>query len=272
MKLRFLLFSTLAVFLLSCRTIPKDVSYFQDMETYISEKHTYSLKNYEPTIRVEDQLSIGVSAPIPNQEAVAQFNPPLNMLVAGDITTMQPSQAMPIYTVDMEGNINFPVLGYVKVAGLSKANAIKLLQDKISAYIPSPTVSIQILSFKVTVLGEVLHPGQTNISDEKISILDAIGLAGDLTIYGNRKNVLLIRENQGIKEFVRFDLTKAETFSSPYYYLQQNDIIVVEPNEVRKSDSTYSASKSYELSTVSVIISSLSVLSTVAILIYNITK
>jgi polysaccharide export outer membrane protein len=272
MKLRFLLFFVFPFFFFSCvTTLPKNITYFQDLEKYIEQGASYNLKNYEPTIRAEDQLTIGVAAPVPNQEAVAQFNSPANRyLIPGG--TMQNQQMTQVYTVDVDGTIDFPVIGKIQLAGLTKSEAIKLLKDKVGAHIPDPIIYLQIISFKVTVLGEVSIPGTINVPDEKISILDAIGAAGDLTIYGNRQNVLLIRDNNGKKEFAQFDLTKAEIFASPYYYLQQNDVIVVEPNNARKRESTYSISSSYQLSIINAIVTAISVLASASVAIYSISR
>jgi polysaccharide export outer membrane protein len=272
MKLRFLFFSALTFFFYSCVSTPKNIVYFQDLEKYSEQENVYSLKNYEPTIRVEDQLTIGVAAPIPNQEAVAQFNAPANNYLMPGETMTQRTQTTQIYTVDVDGNIDFPVIGKMKLAGLTKKDAVSLLKEKVGAHIPNPVIYLQIISFKVTVLGEVLTPGQISVSDEKISILDAIGAAGDLTIYGNRENVLLIRDNNGKKEFAQFDLTKADIFSSPYYYLQQNDVIVVEPNKSRMRESRYGQSASYQLSIINAVVGTISVLTSAAVAIYSISR
>ncbi|MCS2958235.1 hypothetical protein NXX53_16430 [Bacteroides salyersiae] len=126
------------------------------------------------------------------------------------------------------------MLGRIQVTGMSRSELANYLQTKISAYAKSPLVTVQILNFKISVLGEVNSPGTRQVNNERISILDAIGMAGDLTIYGERKNILLIRDNNGKKEFHRFDLTATDLLESPYFYLQQNDIVYVEPNKGSK--------------------------------------
>ena len=134
-----------------------------------------------------------------------------------------------------------------------------MMTEKISAYVKSPIVTIQIRNFKVSVLGEVNKPGTVNVPNERLSVLDALGMAGDLTIYGNRTNVLLIRDNNGKKEYHRFDLTSAETLTSPFYYLRQNDVLYVEPNKARKGNGQFNVSLA------STIISALSVLASLGI-------
>ena len=148
---------------------------------------------------------------------------------------------------------------------MTRSELTDIMTEKISAYVKSPIVTIQIRNFKVSVLGEVNKPGMVNIPNERLSILDALGMAGDLTIYGNRTNVLLIRDNNGQKEYHRFDLTSSETLTSPYYYLQQNDVLYVEPNKARKGNAKYSQSGQFNISLASTIISALSILASLGI-------
>ena len=169
------------------------------------------------------------------------------------------------YLVNSHGEIDFPVLGKLQVAGLTRSELTDLMTEKISVYVKSPIITIQIRNFKVSVLGEVNKPGTVNVPNERLSVLDALGMAGDLTIYGNRSNVLLIRDNNGKKEYHRFDLTSAETLTSPYYYLQQNDVLYVEPNKARKGNAKYSQSGQFNVSLASTIISALSVLASLGI-------
>ena len=139
------------------------------------------------------------------------------------------------------------------------------LKKEISVYAKSPLVTVKIQNFKISVMGEVNTPGTQIVSNERISILDAISLAGDLTIYGERTNVLLIRENNGKKEYHRFDLTSSEVLTSPFFYLQQNDIVYVEPNKARKSNSRYSQSSQFNISVASTIVSAISVIASLTI-------
>ena len=148
---------------------------------------------------------------------------------------------------------------------MSRSELANYLQTKISAYAKSPLVTVQILNFKISVLGEVNSPGTRQVNNERISILDAIGMAGDLTIYGERKNILLIRDNNGKKEFHRFDLTATDLLESPYFYLQQNDIVYVEPNKARRGNDKYSQSDHFKVSVVSTIIGVISVFVSLAI-------
>ena len=146
---------------------------------------------------------------------------------------------MQTYLVDLNGFIEFPVLGNIKLGGLTRSQATQLLKTKLTDYIKDPIVNIRLANFTVTVLGEVNNPGTFTVEDERISLIEAIGLAGDLTIYGKRENVFLIREDNGVKRFTKFDLTSIKVVNSPNYYLTQNDVIYIEPNKAKIRSSSY---------------------------------
>jgi polysaccharide export outer membrane protein len=133
------------------------------------------------------------------------------------------------YLIDANGNIEFPLIGTVKLAGLNRIQASLVLKDRIKSYVKSPIVNVRLQNFKITILGEVNKPGVFTMNHEKITIPEALGLAGDLSINGVRENVLLIREEEGVKKEIRINLTSRDIFRSPYYYLHQNDILYVEP-------------------------------------------
>lgn len=243
--------------LTSCKT-SNQITYFQDIDKRSSEQITGKEINYEAKIAVDNQLSILVSSIDPN--AVSIFNLPLTSYLAVGQTDVTSTPTIQTYLVDNKGEINFPVLGKIKAAGLTKSELENYLQKEISAYVKSPIVTIKIQNFKVSILGEVNSPGTKIINNERISILDAIGIAGDLTIYGERTNILLIRDNDGKKEFHRFDLTSSELLASPYFYLQQNDIIYIEPNKARRGNSMYSQKDQFNISVASTIVGGISVL------------
>lgn len=264
MKFR-LLFSFLTVILLySCQSVPKDVAYFQDLDAQTQQRISQiDFSKYEATIQNNDVLLITVASPTLNQDVVAQFNLPMaNYLTPGE-SSVQASPAMQTYLVDKDGYISYPVIGKIKLGGLAFSEAVKTMEKAVSDYVTNPIINMEIISFQVTVMGEVFKPGPVEAVNGRISILDALGAAGDLTIWGDRRNVLLIRDNNGKKEFVRFDLTKSEVFASPYFYLQQNDLVVVEPNDARKKESKYGQTDSYRLSIVSTIIGSISAVTTI---------
>lgn len=199
--------------------------------TYFNDVNDATLSSNTPIpesiIQKNDLLSISVSSP--NPEASAPFNVPNSSAVTGGVN---PASG---YLVSADGMIQFPALGSIKAAGLSKEQlkeniAKKLLEKQL---LKDPIVSIRFLNFRITVLGEVKNPAVVSVPNEKISLLEAIGLAGDLTIYAKRDNVLIIREEDGNKTLKRINLNNNELLSSPYYYLKSNDIVYVEPNKAK---------------------------------------
>jgi polysaccharide export outer membrane protein len=257
MKIRFLLFALSAILLVSCQSVPKNIVYFEDFNDLTQKEVDFH--KYEPTIKSNDQLMISVSSPVLDQTQVAQFNLPMNSSLAPGGTVVQ-SVALQTYTVDKDGYINFPVIGKIQLEGLTRSEAIGLMTGEISKYLETPIVNLQIISFGVTVLGEVARPGRVSVSNERISILDALGSVGDLTIFANRTNIKLVRDNSGVKEFAIIDLTRSDLFSSPYYYLQQNDVLIVEPNDTRKKASKFGAAESYQISMMSLGFTAVSVI------------
>ena len=229
MQRRFYLFLIGLVLLASCNT-QKRLSYFNS----INEKGsfpTYNCQAHESRIVSGDMLIITVSGLDP--VAVAPFNQPVVSYSAPGSDQLYNTPSLQSYLVDVEGNISFPVLGTIKVAGLTKSDAIALLQEKLTPFLKEPIVSIKFLNYKITILGEVARPGQYTITNERVTILEALGMAGDMTPYGKRNTVLITRESEGKLEFARINLNSNDIFTSPYYFLQQNDVVYVEPNKVR---------------------------------------
>ena len=209
----------------------KDMIYFQSEEVISNE----TLQNYAPKIQIDDNLNIYVSAL--DAESVMSFN-----LSQGG---SQVGGNKPIsYLVDNKGIITFPVLGEIKVVGLTTSELKSYLKGKLESYIKNPIITIRLGNFRVTVLGEVKSPGSFNIKGERISIPEAIGMAGDLTIQGKRKNLLLIRSIDGKFERIRLDLTNESLFNSPYYFLAQNDVLYIEPNRAKVNSSAIGTTSS----------------------------
>jgi len=228
---RLLLILIIVVF--SSCTSSKEIIYFQDEP--VNSTETINLTSdivYKPN----DLITINVSALDP--ETVKPFNLPV---ITNSISSLRPQGdiKMQTYIVDINGNIEFPVLGSIKVGGLTRIQATLMLKERISEYVTDPIINIRLTNFTVTVLGEVNSPGSYTIEDEKISLLEAIGLAGDLTIHGKRENVFLIREENGVKRFTKFDLTSINVLNSPSFYLEQNDVVYVEPNPAKIRSASY---------------------------------
>lgn len=216
-------------------------------------------KNYTPVLMKDDLLSITVLGLDP--EAVKPFNLPVTNISTNTGGYSQGTPTPPGYLIDSNGDIDFPVLGKVALAGLTRAAATELLKEKLTAYIANPIVNLRILNFKVTVLGEVKSPGTFNIPNERISLPEALGIAGDLNITGMRKNIKIIRDVDGKKTEYEVDLTSKELFSSPVYYLNQNDVVYVSPNRARMNSSTINPANA------GIIISAISLVITVLALI-----
>jgi polysaccharide biosynthesis/export protein len=187
-----------------------------------------AFQDLEPVIQKNDLLSITVSSV--NAEATQIFNMPNDNVQGSNSSVMNQARG---YLVDQEGTINFPMLGKIKAAGFTKKNLVdnitKSLVDR--KLLLDPIVSIRYLNYKVTVLGEVGHPSVISVPNERITVLEALGLAGDITVFGKKDNVLLVRELEGKKMVRRLDLNSQDLLTSPYYYLQSNDVIYVEPNK-----------------------------------------
>lgn len=259
--------AVLFIILMGSCAVPKDITYFQKGNDITAEQIA-QMKNYiDPMIKVGDVLTISVSSTDPL--AVAPFNLPLvsfvkeggvisNSTVGGSASgskDIASSQAMQTYTVNASGMINFPVLGELKIADMRKQDVINLIQDKIRQYVKDPIVNLNIINYKVTVLGEVNRPGSCSIGTDRVSILDALGYAGDMTIFGDRKNVKVIRDINGVKQIIVYDVTSSDFLIDPDFYLQQNDVVYVEPNDKRKKNSRYSQTDQFSLSIVTAIVS-----------------
>ncbi|MES2678869.1 MAG: polysaccharide biosynthesis/export family protein [Bacteroidota bacterium] len=223
-----------------------------------SEINAGSNKNYTPLFHTDDLLSITVTGLDP--QSVQPFNMPVPDFNSNPGGYATGSPTPPGYLIDAEGFIEFPVIGKLKIAGLDRMAVTALLKEKLSPYVKNPTISLRILNYKVTVLGEVRNPGTFTIPNERITLPEALGIAGDLTISALRKNILVVRDVDGKKSETRIDLTSKDLFSSPVYYLHQNDIVYVEPNKTRMNSSALNASNA------GVIISIVSLLATITIL------
>ncbi|RZK42728.1 MAG: sugar transporter [Hymenobacter sp.] len=184
-------------------------------------------------IQPDDLLSITVSSL--NPEANLLFNSGVLQSSAGGASAAPAANKLNEgYLVDKNGAVNFPVLGAVKLAGLTKEQATSKMITEIKQHIKDPTVNIRFLNFRITVIGEVNKPSSFTIPTERVNLVEALALAGDMTPYGKRENVLIIRESDGVRTTTRVNLNDKEVLNSPYYYLQQNDIMYVEPAKIKQ--------------------------------------
>ena len=208
---------------------------------------------YDAKIMPKDLLTITVNTTDP--EAAAPFNLTVQTATnAANPNSFSRQTTLQQYLVSNEGTIDFPVLGSLQVSGLTKSEAENLIRQKLGVYLKeSPIVTVRMANYKISVLGEVAHPGMFTINNEKVNIFEALALAGDLTIWGKRDNVKLIRENAvGQREIIDLNLNKADIITSPYYYLQQNDILYVTPNKTKAKNSDIGQSTSWWFSGTSI--------------------
>ncbi len=222
--------------------------YFQDIDQLGERIDRRQSDNLE--IQPDDELTIRVSAP--EQEAALPFN--LTKSLSSQIG-MGGNTELESYLVSNEGTIQFPVIGTIKVAGLTNIELAEKVTDLIDEYVKDPIVNVRILNFQITVLGEVKNPGTFSIKDDHITLSKALGLAGDLTIYGKRENVLVMGEEDGRKTYAYLDLTDANVVNSPHYNLRQNDVIYVEPKATRRQSASSTSIASTYLSIASVLTS-----------------
>lgn len=218
----------MAVFfgVLSCAS-PKKIVYLQNASANAGKNAT----SYELLIQPDDMLQIIISAE--NPEVAAPYN-----LKSGPVNGVMGGQSQgDTYLVDKNGEIDFPQLGKVALKGLTRLEAIDKLKELLKDHISNPIIHLRIANFKISVLGEVSSPGVRNVSGERITLLEALSMSGDLTIFGKRKNIMVIREKDGEKTIERVDITQADFINSPYYYLAQNDVIYVEPNKTQVNSS-----------------------------------
>ena len=246
--------------LVACQSYKK-VPYFQDVDVVNQAKQQERL--YDARIMPKDLLTIVVSCTNP------ELAVPFNLTVASNAgmavssssyVTAQPT--LQTYLVDNDGDINFPVLGELKLGGLTKKEAEQLIIDRLKPYIKeTPIVTVRMVNYKISVIGEVARPGTFTISNEKVNLLEALAMAGDMTVYGLRDNVKLIREDaNGKQQIITLDLNKAETILSPYYWLQQNDIVYITPNKAKARNSDVGNSTSLWFSATSILVSIVSLL------------
>ena len=245
------LFVITSISMLSACSGSKRIGYFKNVPDSLAQPMVVKHSDYqEPVIQPNDILSVKIQT-IGTQ--------------ASDITSGNASEnsAGSGYMVDKAGNIELPMVGMVKVGGLTTTGAKEAIRKKADKYYKDPVVNVMFANFHITVLGEVNKPSKYIIANERVSILDAIGLAGDMTAYGKRDNVLLIREENGSKVFVRFNLNSTDIFQSPYYYLKQGDQVYVEPNKSKSrtatTDSTRDRYITYTASILSVLLSAFAI-------------
>lgn len=246
--IRFLCIGVLVAMSVSSCAPRAKIAYLQNIESLGSAKDI----SFEPKIQPDDLLLIIVSGDDP--EAVVPFNLTTRMTANPDNPGMGGQQSQQLYLVDSQGYIDFPTLGKLRLGGLTRSQVMDTMQTKLRPFLKDPILNFRITNFKIVVEGEVARPGVHRIASERITLLEALALSGDLTIYGKRENILVIREQDGQRTHARVDITKSDFINSPYYYLAQNDVVYVEPNKTRINSSVVGPNITVGLSALSLLI------------------
>lgn len=249
------------VILTGCSTHNR-LAYFQDVAT--QAEGTVPLQKIQVKIEPDDELMINVSSEFP--EATAIYNLPFNNPgMREDLKLNSTVTQKQTYIVNKEGDITFPVLGKIHVAGMTTMQLADELTRRIAADVEAPYVRVELVNFNVNVMGEVQQPGHYKFDTERVTVIDALARAGDMTVFGKRDNVTVWREENGKMTYHHLNLNDSKIHNSPYYYLKQNDMVYVEPSEARAGQAEYNQNNSYKVSVVSAIVSGLSVVASLVI-------
>lgn len=247
--------------LASCSSSKTQLPYFTDLT---ASEGVLEQLDYNTQIKPDDELYITVSS-TSFPEATAHYNLPLENPAKRDLLRQTTTPRQQTYIVNSEGDITMPVFGKIHVAGMTTEELQEKLTEMIQKDVADAVVRVDLINFRVVVAGEVTSPRTINVNRNRYSILDAISEAGDLTPYGERSNVLLIREENGQRVYTRLNLNSSEVLTSPYFYLKQNDYVYVEPNEIRQANSKYNQDNAYKLTVISTIVSAASVIASLVI-------
>ena len=250
-----------AMLLASCSTSKTQLPYFTDLT---ATEGVLEQMDYNTEIKPDDELYITISSTT-FPEATSHYNLPLENPATRDLLRQATTPRQQTYIVNSEGDITMPVLGRMHVAGMTTEELQKKLTGLIRQDVADAVVRVDIINFQVVVAGEVSKPSTIKVTRNRYSILDALSDAGDLTPYGERSNVLIIREENGQRVYHRLNLNSSEILTSPYFYMKQNDYVYVEPNEIRQANSKYNQDNAYKLTVISTIVSAASVIASLVI-------
>lgn len=240
-----------ATFFSSCGVKYQTIPYFTDLP--VDSLAIEQIKN-QTVLKIQQNDILSITVNSLNPEASAIFNMGSSNISPSNSISGNTATPGGGYLVDQNGNIQLPLIGSVQVSGLTTAQARETLEKKLVAYLKEPVVSLRLANFRVSVLGDVLRPGVYPVNNERVNVSEALSMAGDLTITAERKNVLLIREDNGVRKYIRLNMQSKDLFSSSYYYLQNNDVLYIQPGKTKYA----SVDASYR--NVGIIISALSVI------------
>ena len=253
-----------AITLLSC-TSSKDntLSYFKDLGDAPEGVLPNTQNSYPIRLQPDDELVITVTSVVP--EATAAYNVPLNNPATRASILAQTQPRTQTYLIDNQGYIMMPMLGRIAVGGKTTDEVRDYITEQIAKDVKDPYVRVEIVNFGIDVLGEVRNPHRVVTSQQYFTVLDALAQCGDLTEFGMRDRVFVIRDEEGKRTYHRMNLNSSDVFNSPYFYLKQNDVIYVEPNQIRIDNSKYNQNNAFKLSVISTIVSSVSVVASLVI-------
>ncbi len=255
--------SMLCMVVVSCTTTKENnLAYFKDLAA--SAAGTLP-EGPEREIRLvpDNELAISISSAQP--EATAMYNVPLGNPATRGVISTQGQPRLLTYIIDRQGNIELPVIGTLHVQGLTTSEVTDIIKKRVSENVHDPYVRVELLGFHVNVMGEVKSPHRIYVQSQRFSVLDALAEAGDLTEFAKRDAVTVIREQNGQKTYQRLNLADSQIFSSPYFYLQQNDVVYVEPNTIKIDNSKYNQNNAFKLSVISTVVSAASVIASLVI-------
>lgn len=260
---KFVIAVVATVFMSSCTTTKdNNLAYFKNLDTTVTGTLPNGVEN-EIRLVTDDEITITVSSMAP--AATAMFNAPLvNNAGRGDVS-VQGAPRLTTYIVDRNGEIEMPVIGKLKVAGKTVKEVEEMVKQRVLPTVKDPYVRAQLMGYYINVMGEVKNPQRLRVNRERFSVLDALTSCGDLSDYARRDGVMVIREENGVKTYNRINLADSNIFSSPYFYLQQNDIVYVEPNTIKIDNSRYNQNNAFKLSVISTIVSATSVVASLVI-------
>lgn len=253
-----------AATLLSCTsTKDNNLAYFKDLATTTNGTLPNVQGNYPIRVQPDDELVITVTSSVP--QATAAYNVPLdNPATRSSLMTVTQPRTQ-TYIVDEHGDIMMPVLGRLHVGGKTIPEISSMVTTMVAENVKDPFVRVDIVNFSIDVLGEVRNPHRVVTGQQYYTVLDALAACGDLTEYGQRDRVYVIRTEDGQRAYHRLDLTSSEVFNSPYFYMRQNDVVYVEPNKIRIDNSKYNQNNAFKLSVISTVVSSVSVIASLII-------
>lgn len=254
--------AVIILFFASCHSSKTSLAYFNDIVD-IEEGVLPELNDYKTVIKPDDELAIYVTSSI--FETTKPYNPVVPGLYTSSPHGDNINYMQIYYIVDSQGDIEMPILGKIHVGGLTVDQAQDKIQELVRKDVSDAFVKVDLMNFNIYIAGEVERPSKINVKHRRYSIIDAIAEAGDLTPYGERSNILLIRQEDGKRIYKHLDLNSSDILTSPYFYLRQNDYIYVQPNKIKQSNSRYDTQNAYKLQVVSTIVSGVSVITSLII-------